>query len=640
MIKYDVLGVVGEGAYGVVLKCKNKDTHEVVAIKKFKESEEDEAVRKTTLREVKILRMMRHENIVQLKEAFRRKSKLYLVFEFVEKSMLDILEAHPHGVDSETVRVLTCQLLRAIEHCHRHDVIHRDIKPENLLIDPKDSALRLCDFGFARTMNSDAPLTDYVATRWYRAPELLLCSTRYGKDVDLWAVGCIMGELTDGQPLFAGESEVDQLFVIQKVLGPLTPEHMEMFLRNPRFLGIQFPDVNRPETLEKRYVRRMSKMQMQLLKGVLAMEPKKRLPARDTLRMPWFDGLRLPRSLRPPSQSQSRARPESSSSIAQLSHQDRHSSMMTASRPAHQVPVNSHQQNPPHPVNSHLVNSHMVNSHPAVAYQDANVAYEASHDRSDQYRPHPYVLPWEGFAADGQGAFESNSFPEHAAEPSDKVYADGRRSRGGHRRHAADNSGGHAEWAADRQGGFGGQGRGIRVAGGIAVSNPAIGFATQLPCGPGQSGSNCGMSGPAFAADFAQWGNRGGGTVSAGHHHVASAGTGGSDDWPPTQGRLNRPAKDEYEDDKNSWVKEKRRSSRVQSNGLHGLPMSTARRSPEPGVSEQYWQPTPITNMGLPETGPECWWPSGDGHTDLASVGPGPLPSLRGLPAELFRRQT
>merc|ERR1719284_2126960 len=316
MNKYDVQGVVGEGAYGVVLKCKNKDTNEIVAIKKFKESEEDEVVRKTTLREVKILRIMRHENIVQLKEAFRRKGKLYLVFEFVEKSMLDILEANPNGVDTETVRLLTCQLARAIEYCHRHDVIHRDIKPENLLINPADNALRLCDFGFARSVQGDALLTDYVATRWYRAPELLLGATQYGKDVDIWAAGCIMGELTDGQPLFAGESEVDQLFVIQKVMGPLTPGHMEMFLTNPRFLGIQFPEVNRPETLEKRYLRRMPKMQMQLLKAVLVMEPRRRLSARDTLRVPWFEGVKLPRSLRPPSQTQqSRPRPDSSGSV-------------------------------------------------------------------------------------------------------------------------------------------------------------------------------------------------------------------------------------------------------------------------------------------------------------------------------------
>eukprot|EP00930_Biecheleria_cincta_P098969 TRINITY_DN90621_c0_g1_i1.p1 TRINITY_DN90621_c0_g1~~TRINITY_DN90621_c0_g1_i1.p1 ORF type:complete len:1085 (+),score=176.60 TRINITY_DN90621_c0_g1_i1:177-3431(+) len=367
MNKYDVLGVVGEGAYGVVLKCKNKDTNEVVAIKKFKESEEDEVVKKTTLREVKILRIMRHENIVQLKEAFRRKGKLYLVFEFIEKSMLDILEANPNGVDTETVRLLTCQLARAIEYCHRHDVIHRDIKPENLLINPSDNALRLCDFGFARTMSADSPLTDYVATRWYRAPELLLGSTRYGKDVDIWALGCIMGELTDGQPLFAGESEVDQLFVIQKVMGPLTPEHMEMFLRNPRFLGIQFPDVSRPETLEKRYVRRMPKLQMQLLKGSLVMEPRRRLSARDTLRMPWFEGIKLPRSLRPPSQSQPRSmRPDSSSSAATPQQERAGQSGPPRGSPVASVPPQMSPQAAPAPPSWHYEQQQMVDQHRAM----------------------------------------------------------------------------------------------------------------------------------------------------------------------------------------------------------------------------------------------------------------------------------
>merc|ERR1719284_1483189 len=303
MNKYDVQGVVGEGAYGVVLRCKNKDSGETVAIKKFKESEEDEVVRKTTLREVKILRMLKHENIVALKEAFRRKGKLYLVFEFVEKSLLELLEAHPNGVDLETVRFLTWQLARAIDYCHRHDVVHRDIKPENLLINPNDNSLRLCDFGFARSMTCESPLTDYVATRWYRSPELLLGSTDYGKDVDVWALGCIMGELTDGQPLFAGESEIDQLCVIQKVLGPLTAEQYEMSLRNTRFDGITFPDVSRAETLGKRYARRMSKLQLQLLKAVLVMEPRRRATAAAVLRMP--------RSLRPPS---SQPRPAESNS--------------------------------------------------------------------------------------------------------------------------------------------------------------------------------------------------------------------------------------------------------------------------------------------------------------------------------------
>ena len=131
--------------------------------------------------------------------------------------------------------------LQAIDWCHSNNVIHRDIKPENLLIS-LDNTLKLCDFGFARTMpQRGAALTDYVATRWYRAPELLLAWEQngqafaaYGYAVDMWAIGCIMGELIDGQPLFPGESEIDQLYLIQRVLGPLTSQQMELFLRNPR----------------------------------------------------------------------------------------------------------------------------------------------------------------------------------------------------------------------------------------------------------------------------------------------------------------------------------------------------------------------------------------------------------------------
>jgi len=319
MNKYEVLGVVGEGAYGVVLKCRNKENGEVVAIKKFKESEEDEAVRKTTLREVKILRAVsKHENIVQLLEAFRRKGKLYLVFEFVDKNVLELLEVYPNGLHVNTIRCLIWQLVQAIEFCHRNDIIHRDIKPENLLISMQDFSLKLCDFGFARTMPlKESPLTDYVATRWYRAPELLLGSTRYGKTVDLWAIGCIMGELVDGQPLFPGESEIDQLFLIQKVLGPLTPDQAAMFLRNQRFVGLKFPDMSKPETLMKRYVGKLLKPAMNFMKSVLVMEPSLRLTSAEAAKHSYFDG--LPRSpLRGEGQDRPSSRPPSSGKSGRL----------------------------------------------------------------------------------------------------------------------------------------------------------------------------------------------------------------------------------------------------------------------------------------------------------------------------------
>uniref|UniRef100_A0A1A8IFD0 mitogen-activated protein kinase n=1 Tax=Nothobranchius kuhntae TaxID=321403 RepID=A0A1A8IFD0_NOTKU len=199
-----------------------------------------------------MLRTLKQDNIVELKEAFRRRGKLYLVFEYVERNMLELLEEFPNGAPPDKVCSYIFQLIKAINWCHKNEIVHRDIKPENLLIGSND-ILKLCDFGFARNLSegTDANYTEYVATRWYRSPELLL-GAPYGKAVDMWSVGCILGELSDGQPLFPGESEIDQLFTIQKVLGPLPAEQMKLFYNNPRFHGIRFPSVTHPQTLERR----------------------------------------------------------------------------------------------------------------------------------------------------------------------------------------------------------------------------------------------------------------------------------------------------------------------------------------------------------------------------------------------------
>ncbi|CDW80812.1 protein kinase domain containing protein [Stylonychia lemnae] len=293
MNKYEILGIIGEGAYGIVYKAKHKEN---VAIKKFKESEEDEIVKKTTQREVKMLRQLKEaDNIVKLLEVFKRKNRLYLVFEYFEKNLLEILEERPNGLAPEAVRKYIYQLLKAIEFCHKNNVIHRDIKPENLLINPVNHDLKICDFGFARVLNQrGGDLTDYVATRWYRAPELLL-SNNYGKEVDIWAIGCIMGEITDGDALFPGESEIDQLFCIQKVLGPLTPHQQELFNTNPRFIGYKFPNnISNPETLEKKYVGKLSSKALSLMNGMLKMDPEDRFSAMECLAHPYFDGIREP----------------------------------------------------------------------------------------------------------------------------------------------------------------------------------------------------------------------------------------------------------------------------------------------------------------------------------------------------------
>ena len=120
-------------------------------------------------------------------------------------------------------------------------------------------------------------MTDYVATRWYRSPELLLGYSDYGPEVDMWAIGCIIGELSDGQPLFPGDSEMDQLYLIQKILGHLTQEQSESFNKNPRFVGMKFPEISKPETLEKKYSGKLSKNALSLMIGLLQMDPAHRL---------------------------------------------------------------------------------------------------------------------------------------------------------------------------------------------------------------------------------------------------------------------------------------------------------------------------------------------------------------------------
>ena len=287
--KYEVLGVVGEGAYGIVYKCKNKETGKYVAIKRFKEVEDD-LVKKTMKRELKMLQKLHHPNVVDFQEAYKRKGNLYLVFEFVEKNLLELLQEHPQGLDPNLIRYLTYQLCKAIKYLHDQNIIHRDVKPENLLI-TENMELKLCDFGFARLISGSCTekLTDYVATRWYRAPELLLTQGEYGKEVDYWAIGCIMGELVDGNPLFPGENEIDQIYCIQKVLGNLTEEQIEMFYNNPLFNGKNLLNVTKPETLQRRYMGKLNKIDISFMKGLLELDPKKRLNGKTVFSHPYFE---------------------------------------------------------------------------------------------------------------------------------------------------------------------------------------------------------------------------------------------------------------------------------------------------------------------------------------------------------------
>ncbi|KAJ0397618.1 hypothetical protein P43SY_003502 [Pythium insidiosum] len=274
--------------YGVVLKCRHKVTGQIVAIKKFKESDEDEQVKKTALREIKILKQLKHENIVSLLEVFRVKGKLYLVFEFVEKTILEEIEKNPEGLDPAHIKRLMWQLVRAIHFCHQHNIIHRDIKPENLLVS-RNGVLKLCDFGFARPLaGPGAKYTEYVSTRWYRAPELLVGDVSYGKAVDVWSIGCMFAEITTGLPLFPGDSDIDQLYHIIKCLGHITPRHQELFKKNSLYVGVKLPHATEREPLDARFPH-FDKHSLDFLQQTIKDEPLDRWTCAELLNHPFFE---------------------------------------------------------------------------------------------------------------------------------------------------------------------------------------------------------------------------------------------------------------------------------------------------------------------------------------------------------------
>jgi len=290
--KYEVLGIVGEGAYGIVYKCLNKETNKYVAVKKFKETQ-DKLVQKTMKRELAMLQMLHHENVVEFQESFVSKGNFFLVFEYVEKNLLEVLEESPRGLSPKLIRSLVFQMCKAVDYLHKNNMIHRDVKPENLLID-ENLNLKLCDFGFARKVklnknnNNIDTMTDYVATRWYRSPELLLSGGIYGPEVDYWAIGCIMGELADGNPMFPGEDEVDQLDCIIKILGNLPESLVNMYYENPIYNGKELLKIKKPETLEKRYLGILSPTAIDFMKGLLELDPNKRLNGENVFKHKYF----------------------------------------------------------------------------------------------------------------------------------------------------------------------------------------------------------------------------------------------------------------------------------------------------------------------------------------------------------------
>mmetsp|Transcript_92894 Transcript_92894/g.233541 ORF Transcript_92894/g.233541 Transcript_92894/m.233541 type:complete len:468 (+) Transcript_92894:113-1516(+) len=289
MNRYKVTKTLGDGTYGSVLRAQNNATGELVAIKKMKQKyySWEECMK---LREINSLRKLIHPNIVKLKEVIRENDELHMVFEFMDANLYEFMKARVKPIPENKVRNIMFQTCQALHHVHKGGYFHRDMKPENLLI--SGDTVKLADFGLAREIRARPPFTDYVSTRWYRAPEVLLRSSVYNSPVDVWACGGIMAELYTLRPLFPGSSESDQLYKTCSVLGTPSQQQWPEGFKLAAQIGFRFPQFV-PTKLET-LIPQANQEGIALMNTMLTWDPNKRLSTAKILQHPYFEAGSLP----------------------------------------------------------------------------------------------------------------------------------------------------------------------------------------------------------------------------------------------------------------------------------------------------------------------------------------------------------
>ncbi|KAK7604236.1 hypothetical protein V9T40_004509 [Parthenolecanium corni] len=280
---YIKLYVLGQGTYATVFKGKSRLTDNLVALKEIR-LEHEEGAPCTAIREVSLLKELRHANIVTLHDIIHTEKSLTLVFEYLDKDLKQFMDESGGSLHLNNVKLFLFQLLRGLAYCHRRRILHRDLKPQNLLINEKGE-LKLGDFGLARAKS--VPTRTYsneVVTLWYRPPDVLLGSTQYSTQIDMWSVGCIFYEMVNGRPLFPGSSVEDQLKLIFSVLGTPARDcwpHLEIPYSFPKYVR---------ESLSSK-VPRLDRTAVDLLERFLCYDARKRISAVDAMHHPYFEDL-------------------------------------------------------------------------------------------------------------------------------------------------------------------------------------------------------------------------------------------------------------------------------------------------------------------------------------------------------------
>ncbi|KAG5519181.1 hypothetical protein PMAC_002269 [Pneumocystis sp. 'macacae'] len=288
MEQYQRLEKVGEGTYGVVYKAKDLENGTIVALKKIRLEAEDEGVPSTAIREISLLKEMHNDNVVRLLNIVHQESRLYLVFEFLDLDLKKYMNSIPKDMmlGAEMIKKFMSQLVSGVKYCHSHRILHRDLKPQNLLID-REGNLKLADFGLARAFG--VPLRGYtheVVTLWYRAPEVLLGGRQYATALDIWSIGCIFAEMATKKPLFPGDSEIDEIFRIFRILGTPDENSWPGITSYPDFKAT-FPKWS-PKSLSE-LITELDSDGIDLLQKCLRYYPSERISAKRALDHPYFN---------------------------------------------------------------------------------------------------------------------------------------------------------------------------------------------------------------------------------------------------------------------------------------------------------------------------------------------------------------
>jgi len=297
---YSADRVIGNGSFGIVYQATCNNTGETVAIKKVLQD------RRYKNRELQIMKIVSHPNIVEVRDCFYSKGRnrdvyLNLVMEYIPETVYQTIRNHSKAcltIPYIHTKVYCYQICRAIAYCHSVGICHRDIKPQNLLLDPKTHIVKLCDFGSAKILVKGETNVSYICSRYYRSPELIFESQNYNTQIDTWSLGCVFAECYLGSPLFQGGSAVDQLVEIIKVLG--VPSKNEVLAMNPNYDKFIFPQDLPPLSWAKVFAavkhddQPMPEEAIKLLQKFLQYSPESRIKPFEALADPFFDEIRDP----------------------------------------------------------------------------------------------------------------------------------------------------------------------------------------------------------------------------------------------------------------------------------------------------------------------------------------------------------